>query len=439
LRVFLDITRIASRIARSTPTGIDRVEFAWAKSLFHSEMGASFGVLTTPRLAGALSGERVARVMDGVEAAWGLGGTAAQDPMFQALKRWLSSPIALEARKPARFFDERRTRLSLADWAKLPFGDLVGAGRRLKREATRGPSAYIHVSHLFLERPRAFAWARRDNVARVFMLHDSIPVEFPEFCRPRKDALHMRRLKTLSELASLIITNSRDSERSIRALLKEQGWRAPDIAVTPLGVAEAFADPSKLDPPAPATPYFVCVGTIEPRKNLAFLLIVWRRLVQTLGARAPRLVLVGRRGWENENVVDILDRSQVLAPYLAEVADLTDPGLASLMAGASAFLAPSLAEGYGMPLAEALAVGAPAIASDIPSHREIAGDLIPYFDIVDGRGWMEAIKAYSAAESPARAKAKATLSGRRRTSWEDHVRVVLGLAGQETNCRTDQR
>ena len=63
-------------------------------------------------------------------------------------------------------------------------------------------------------------------------------------------------------------------------------------------------------------------------------------MAETLGRATPRLVVVGRRGWENENIIDLLERSQRLGPYVAEVGDITDQGLASLMAGASALIAP---------------------------------------------------------------------------------------------------
>ena len=62
-------------------------------------------------------------------------------------------------------------------------------------------------------------------------------------------------------------------------------------------------------------PYFVVLGTIEPRKNHNLLFRVWRKLVEDMGDRAPRLVLIGRRGWECENAVDILERSEILRGF----------------------------------------------------------------------------------------------------------------------------
>ena len=93
------------------------------------------------------------------------------------------------------------------------------------------------------------------------------------------------------------------------------------------------------DAVATSRPYFVHVGTIEARKNLALLLTLWRRLEERLGERTPSLVLVGRYGWENEAVLDHLQRSPNLRGIVHQAANLSDEVLARLMRGARAVLA----------------------------------------------------------------------------------------------------
>lgn len=68
--------------------------------------------------------------------------------------------------------------------------------------------------------------------------------------------------------------------------------------------------------------YFVVLGTIEPRKNHLLLLQVWRQLIEELGLAAPRLVIIGQRGWECEQVVDLLDRCEVLRGVVLEKTDV---------------------------------------------------------------------------------------------------------------------
>ena len=431
MTLFFDVTRTVGRIGRSTPVGIDRVEYAYARELFlERDPADTFGVLTTPWFAGAIEGARVRGILKSVEAAWGNKAGPAADPIFAKLKAWLAGPLDMAAPRPAHFIGVKKSRLKLADLGRLPLLELPGAARRLRNAAAAAGArgAYLHVSHLMLDRAGAFDWAKAAGVRSAFMLHDAIPNEFPEFCRPGRDATHLRRILNAAKSASNLLTISEDSAASITALLRANGVAPPPMAVNPPGVDPWFLEPAALDPPKPGAPYFVCVGTIEPRKNLAFLLLVWRRLAERLGAGAPRLVIVGRRGWENENIIDLLERSRRLGPFVAEVADLTDAGLASLLAGASALLAPSLAEGFGLPLAEALALGTPVIANDIPAHREVGGPFASYAEGVDGLGWTREIIGAAAVPVGARSLRAA---GHQPTSWRAHVaRTLEILAGR---------
>jgi glycosyltransferase involved in cell wall biosynthesis len=192
------------------------------------------------------------------------------------------------------------------------------------------------------------------------------------------------------EHARLVITNSATTAAEVTDYADRLGRKSPAIEVTPLGIETEFFDDAQ--PWVPARPYFVCVGTLEARKNVAFLLACWRRLAERWGAEAPRLVLIGRRGWENESVIDHLQRSEAVIRLVHEASDLSDRELARLVRGAAALLSPSLAEGFDLPVVEALALRTPVIASDIPAHRELAGDAANLIDPLDGPAWIEAIE-----------------------------------------------
>ena len=248
------------------------------------------------------------------------------------------------------------------------------------------------------------------------------PIEFPEFCSPGALERHIGRLATVSAHARLAIVNSRDSQRAVAAALARAGpARAGDRRSCRWRSTRPSPACAKRRRGGPQTPYFVYVGTIEPRKNLLFLLAVWRRLVERHGERAPRLVIAGRRGWENENIVDVLERSRALAPFLAEASDLTDAGLARLMADSAALVAPSFTEGFGLPVVECLAAGAPAIVSDIAAHREVGEDYATFADAIDGPAWVAAIEAAMAEGSDFRQERLAKIAGYRPLSWAAHV------------------
>lgn len=438
IRLFLDITRVATRIIRSSPTGIDRVEYAYAAEILGNP-GAyeSFGVITTPLSSGLLPSARVLDLLQRVARAWGVETPPSEDIVFRSIKAWLESPVALHDTRSLRFRGTSTLGLIRQEMV-FPLFDLLSAKMRLRSTIARAGSEsamYLHTSHSQLNHRSRFAWLQQNKVQSSFLIHDVIPIDYPEFCSPGALPRHLARLSTVSEIASLLLVNSDFTKRRLKEQLATHELRIPEIVRIPLGVDTWFLSRDRLEPPS-AAPYFVCVGTIEPRKNLNFLLSVWRRLVERLGPQTPRLVLAGRRGWENENVIDVLDRSQTLAPYLAEVSDLTDAGLASLIAGARAVIAPSLVEGFDLPLAESLAVGTPALASDIPAHREVGGDFADYLDPIDGRGWIDALESFCKPDSPARAAAVSRLKAYRPTNWHDHVVQALEILNQTAKRST---
>lgn len=150
----------------------------------------------------------------------------------------------------------------------------------------------------------------------------------------------------------------------IRDELMDRFGLPPDAVIaTPLGVSslpdgEAFvAD----------RPYVLSVATMEPRKNLGFLLEAYAR---SSLRRTHDLRLIGRRGWGVEPPSDVV--------VMGAVDDRT---LAALYRGAAALVSPSLYEGFGLPLIEAMSVGLPVLCSDIPVYREVTGGLVRYFSL----------------------------------------------------------
>ena len=179
-----------------------------------------------------------------------------------------------------------------------------------------------------------------------------------------------------------------------------------------------------------SSPYFLMLGTIEARKNHWLLLQIWRQLAAQFGRQTPKLVLVGQRGWECENVVDLLERCVALKDCVIEIPDCYDVALSTYISHAQALLFPSFAEGYGMPLMEALSSGVPVIASDLPVFREIAGDIPDYLDPMDGLAWLSYIKNFSMPDSVMRKAQIARMSGFVAPTWTTHFQLVEEMMGQ---------
>ncbi|MGC1303042.1 MAG: glycosyltransferase, partial [Caulobacteraceae bacterium] len=161
------------------------------------------------------------------------------------------------------------------------------------------------------------------------------------------------------------------------------------------------------------------------------LLHVWRRLIALLGReQTPELILVGRRGWENEMVLDLLDRTPSFKGVVHERSRVPDIALRGLIRGARAVLMPSFAEGYGLPVVEALALGAPVIASDLAALREAGGAAPDYLDPLDGRAWTAAILDYAKPNSPLRTAQLKRMATWRAPDWDDHLHTALDFIAQ---------
>jgi len=202
----------------------------------------------------------------------------------------------------------------------------------------------------------------------------------------------------------------------------ERAGRDIQVRVALLGTQDDPIPAETIAPPA--EPYFICVGTIEPRKNHLLLLNLWRAMADKLPAAAiPRLIIVGRRGWENEQVIDMLERCPALRGHVEELNGCSDRRLQTLLRGARALLLPSFAEGYGMPVAEALSVGVPVICSDLPALREAGGEVPDFLDPLDGPAWTAHILDHFRA-GPLHVAQRGRMEQWQAPSWDDHIAIV---------------
>lgn len=256
----------------------------------------------------------------------------------------------------------------------------------------------------------------------VFFVHDLIPITHPEYFPPGEKELHTAIIRNCLTITRGLVVNSRDTQAELESVARELKLACPPVVVAPL--APSVARSRAPGPPPTGRPYFVCVGTIQPRKNHLLLLHVWRRLVETQGDAAPRLFVIGTRGWEYENIVDLLERSEPLKGFVFEENDCGDERLADILRHARALLMPSFAEGYGIPVAEALAAGVPVIASEVAAFREIGGEVPEYADPLDGPGWLRLIEEYARPDSPRRRAQLERMAGFRPSTWAEHFRTV---------------
>jgi glycosyltransferase involved in cell wall biosynthesis len=279
----------------------------------------------------------------------------------------------------------------------------------------------FNTGHMGLEDPQYAVALRKSGARLLCVVHDLIPISHPEYCRPGRRERHIERIRNITRFASGIVVNSSYTEQTLRTFCRESGLAPPPIVVAPLGTNL----PTSVRDRVPLRqPYFVVLGNIEPRKNHWMLLQLWRRLVDSWGARAPHLIVIGQRAWECENVVDLLERCEQLQGFVLEHGSCSDRELVNTLLHARALLYPSFVEGYGLPIAEALSLGVPVIASDLPVFREFAGEVPDYSDPLDGRRWLELIEDYARPDSARRAAQIARMPAFVAPTWKQHFERV---------------
>jgi glycosyltransferase involved in cell wall biosynthesis len=375
--MLIDVTRLVHRKFRGRlPTGVDRVSLAYLE-----RYGARSAALL--RLAGRW---RVLRQRD-------------SQPVFDAL-------ISRETHSARQL----AWRLARA----LPVRAVGDTRHR----------ALLNTGHSGLEQPRYAAEVRRRGLRPLYFVHDLIPITHPEYTRPGEDDRHRRRVQTALDTGAALVVNSRATRLQLADYAHRLGRRLPDCVVAPLA-------PAALPTPAHRPPidrsYFVVVGTIEPRKNHLLLLQVWRRLVEEFGAAAPRLVVIGQRGWECAPVLSFLEQCTALREFVIARPHCSDGDLATWLQHARALLFPSFVEGFGLPLVEALARRVPVIASRLPAFQEMAGEIPEFLDPLDGPAWQQAIRDYMQPDGLRARLQRQRMSGYAAPTWSAHFAVVDAL------------
>lgn len=295
--------------------------------------------------------------------------------LFYNREKGIALPAGLE-HVPARTVS-----LSYKSWRML-----VWAGQLMRipfNRLTPNAALFHATEHLVLP---------LKNVPTVLTIHDLIFRYFPEHHKPLNRWYLNMTMPLYCRRADHIIAVSEATRRDI--------INAYHIAPEKVSVIYEAADP-RFQPQLRATveamrtryhlpaEYLLYVGTIEPRKNLTRLLRVWEPLY--LAKEAPRLVIAGKRGWLTGDFYTTLENSPARDGVLI-TGYIQDCDLPAIYAGATAFVFPSLCEGFGLPPLEAMACGTPVVCSDTSSLPEVVGEAALTFDPTDDAGIAEALR-----------------------------------------------
>jgi len=224
--------------------------------------------------------------------------------------------------------------------------------------------------------------------ARVLgMIHDTLPLDHPEWFRSELPPLFRRHMDQLVQRSDRLFTpSSAVRERLLRHI---EAPYAPVIHILPHG--SDFLHPDAAGRPAtnlplPAqgdAPYFLALGTLEPRKNHHRILDAFERIWDQGSPQS--LVISGRAGWKVDDLLHRLRTHPQRDKRLIITHELSDPELMHAIKQSKGLIYLSSNEGFGLPILEAAALGTPVIASDIPIHRETGGAWPYYIPVNDSR------------------------------------------------------
>lgn len=261
----------------------------------------------------------------------------------------------------------------------------------------------------------------------VVTIHDLGPLTHPEYFRTTRPWVMERALRQAEQRAAAIICVSHSTADEVRGYL---GSGISDrLQVVGEGVSEEFFEPvsapdfSGLNLPPDGVPFLMSAGKISPRKNVQGVM----RALHAICDEVPHhLVIVGGKGWD----WDVLDGA-LREPQLRERIHIngfvTDTQLRALYGRAAAYVHPSLYEGFGLTVLEAMAAGAPVIASRTTSLPEVAGDAGVLVDPVDETSLSEAMLEILTDPDSARDLA---LRGKKRAAefkWSDCANQMAAL------------
>jgi glycosyltransferase involved in cell wall biosynthesis len=276
-------------------------------------------------------------------------------------------------------------------------------------------------------------WKRRRSVLTI---HDLSPLLYPELHRPRLARRARVRLPLAAKIAAAIITPTEAVKSEVCRKLRVKPEKITAILEAPRGCFH----PVTFEETAPTRKrlgiedeFILFAGTLEPRKNLLTLLKAFDQVLRHSALR-PQLVIAGGEGWLMEETFAFM-KANAVNERLLMTGYLDDDDLRALYSSCRAFIYPSLYEGFGLPPLEAMACGAPVIASRIPALQETLGDSAILVDALDvdllGRSIIELLQS----ERRRQEMSAAGIKQASQFSWEQTATKTYAVYEQVLNER----
>jgi glycosyltransferase involved in cell wall biosynthesis len=284
---------------------------------------------------------------------------------------------------------------------------------------------------------RSWLNAKAQGAIVGFLCYDLIPVTHPEFCDEGLVDAFSYAIDSVFHVTDFIFTISEHVKTEVERHLRSMNLDVPVIAL-PLAheLAPTKGEPSIRKAVRELTQkrYVLFVSTIEARKNHAYTMTLWQRLLAKLPAdQVPELVWVGRPGWMVSDLMTRVARLDHLDGKLHILNQLSDNELKALYEGCWFTIYPSFAEGWGLPVAESLVFGKPCLAAHTTSIPEVGGDFVWYIDPLNVTEGVDAVTALIANPERVEAAAQRIRQDFKPRTWAD---VATNLMSGFTALKT---
>lgn len=219
----------------------------------------------------------------------------------------------------------------------------------------------------------------------VAHFYDIIPITEPQYCHEHTIAMFMEYVAAHLDNDDFYITNAYATKMAIQSLVSENTKEEIPCQVVRLGSDlkvshSAGVIRKKIQTIMDDRPYFLMVGTMEPRKNHKYVLDAFDSKLFDMGLK---LVIVGRQGWNIDDLIDRIESHPLYGQQLFWINDATDYEVKALYREAYGVLFASYNEGFGLPIIEALKMGTPVFAADKEVLKEVGGTYCEYFSLKD--------------------------------------------------------
>jgi glycosyltransferase involved in cell wall biosynthesis len=267
----------------------------------------------------------------------------------------------------ARRDDDLQYRL----YARDPWGDLDPERFTWVRVGHRDPLWHVAVARRAARETDAFLstnsylTAALSRAPMAVMVYDLVPFVAADLARSRSTWIERATIRPAVRRSSSLICISTATEQDLVQCFPRAHGKT---AVAHLAADPAFSEARDQILGAEKAPFVLAVGTLEPRKNLRRLIEAWETVAEH-HARSHRLLLVGPEGWGDPGLERVASTASI-----EQTGYVTDAELRRLYATCACFVYPSLYEGFGLPILEAMAAGAPVVTSNLSSMPEVAGD-----------------------------------------------------------------